>query len=96
MVNYGIGDIGRLQAAFQDVDNAYADPSSIKFKLKKPNGSIIVYVYGTDPQIVKSALGVYYVDYFVTEHGRYFYRYEGTGLVFAAAEESFNVKKSNF
>ncbi len=45
--------------------------------------------------VTRTGTGEYYYDLLITEAGDYYYRYEGSGSVTAAAEALFHVHKSN-
>ena len=66
-----------LSTAFTIGDNP-ADPTTITFTLMG-NGETVSYVYGTDPEITRSGVGVYNVDYSFVESGYYRYSFIGTG-----------------
>lgn len=66
-----------LSTAFTIGDDP-ADPTTITFTLIG-NGETVSYVYGTDPEITRSGVGVYNVDYSFVESGYYRYSFIGTG-----------------
>ena len=81
---FDIGDTRRLTVTFTNLAGANTDPTGVTFTIKKPDGTITTYVYGTDSQLVKSAVGIYYVDYSIALAGRHVYRFAGTGAIVAA------------
>ena len=91
---YDIGDTRRLTATFTDIAGVATDPSTVTFKIKRPDGTATTYVYGTDAQPVKASTGVYYVDYAITLAGRHAYRFEGTGAVATAESDEFYVRRN--
>lgn len=92
---YTLGSQIRLTATFEISDTA-TDPTAVTFKVRAPSGTVTTYIYGTDAQLVKSATGVYYVDYTPAAEGIYAWRMAGTGTCVAAEEQQFTVKDSRF
>lgn len=92
---YDKGDRPRCQAEFK-LSNVLTDPTTVTFKYKKPDGTIVTLVYGTDVSLVKASTGIYYVDVDIDASGQWFYRFEGTGTVKAASESKFTVRVSEF
>ena len=86
---HDLGDKRRLTVTFTDINAAAADPTTITFRMLEPDDTQTSYVYGTDPEVVKSATGIYYVDWDVAQAGRHSYRFIGTGTVAQAAEADF-------
>lgn len=95
MNSYTLGTQIRLTATFE-VSDVATDPTAVTFKVRVPAGTITTYVYGVDAQLVKSATGVYYVDYTTANEGIHAWRMAGTGTVVAAEEQQFTVKDSRF
>ncbi len=93
---YDKGDKIRISATFQDANGTDMDPTTITVKHKKPDGTVITWVYGTDTEVVKDAVGKYHADITLDQSGTWLYRFEGTGSVVAAGEEVFHVRKSLF
>lgn len=90
---YDIGDRPRCRAEFK-LNNILADPTSIIFKYKNPNGTVTILTYGVDSALVRESTGIYYVDIDVDLSGQWFYRFEGSGTVKAASESKFTVRIS--
>ena len=55
------GNIAKIKATFRDESNVKQDPATVQVRAKKPDATIVTYVYGTDPQLVRASQGVYYV-----------------------------------
>ena len=91
---HDIGDMRRLQVTFSNLAGAVADPTAVTFRIKKPDGTAISYVYGIDAGLVKSATGVYYVDFSIALPGRHVYRFVGTGAVETAENGEFYVRRN--
>lgn len=95
MNSYTLGTLVRLTTTFT-VSDVNTDPTTITFKIKVPAGTITTYVYGTDGQLVRSAAGIYYVDYPTAAEGIHAWRMAGTGACVAAEEQRFIVEDSRF
>lgn len=71
------------------------DPTTVTFSITEPDGTQTTYVQGIDDEAVKDSTGVYYVDWTITQAGRHYWKWTGTGTVITAEEESFTVRKGN-
>lgn len=91
---YDKGDTIRLWAYFK-VNSVYTDPTAITLKVKSAAGVISTYTY-SGATVTKSSTGIYYKDVSLTDDGIWYYRFEGTGAVAAAAESKFEVRRSEF
>jgi hypothetical protein len=88
-----IGDRVRCTGTFRDIDGDLADPTAIVARVLDPL-EIIQTFQGVD--VIKDAVGVYFVDLDVDVPGIWTYRFEGTGVVVAAEETAFYVERSAF
>ena len=93
---FDIGDMVRCSGQFTDANGVLIDPAVVRFKVKSPSNVVTSYLYGTNSQLVKLAVGKYYVDVSVAEAGTWFYRFYSTGTNQAAAETEFVVARSQF
>jgi uncharacterized protein YfaS (alpha-2-macroglobulin family) len=91
---YKVGASVRCSGAFTNEAGDPVDPTTITFRVRKPDGAVTVYVYGTDAQLVKDGVGAYHVDLAATLAGRWAYRFEGTGAAPSADESLFLVEAS--
>src|SRR5690348_8314071 len=92
---YVIGSAPRLSVIFQDKDGTAVQPTTVKFKYKKPDGSITTLTYGVDAEIeYVSATKEYYAVLSANVAGDWIYRWESTGNYQAAAERKFTVLES--
>jgi hypothetical protein len=91
---YDIGDRRRLSAAFRDEDSSLADPTTVTFWLREPDGYVMGYVYGVDAELVRDSLGTYHVDWDITAPGVHHWRFECTGNIAVAEESRFMVRES--
>jgi len=92
---YDIGDRVRLSATFS-LNAVNTDPTTVIVKVRTPRGLETKYTYITDSAVVKDAVGKYHVDVDITESGYWYQRWQGTGAVVAAEEQSFQVNVSKF
>lgn len=83
---FDVGDLIRSSNRFS-VSDTDTDPDTIRVLVKNPAGAVSVYVYGTDPEVVKSSTGNYYIDVSLSIAGIWRTRWEGTGAVVATAED---------
>lgn len=88
------GDKPRLTATFEDADGTDTDPTAVLFKFVDPSGNATTYTFGVDAELVKSAVGIYYVDVDCDEAGTFRWRWYSTGTGQAAEEGWFVVEPS--
>jgi hypothetical protein len=94
-MSYDIGDSVRLSVNFCDAINfATVDPNGIDLLIKTPNGVESTQSYPST--VLKESVGNYYFDYAISQSGRYWYRWQGTGAFSSAVEGYFVVKPSQF
>lgn len=67
------------------------DPTTVKFRVQKPDGTERTYLYGTDIEVVKTATGKYTITLNPDTPGLYHFRWEGTGNLDAFFDGAFNV-----
>lgn len=91
---YKVGATVRCSGAFTNAAGDAIDPTTITFRARKPDGTLAVYVYGSNVELVKDAVGAYHVDLPVTLAGRWAYRFEGTGAAPSADEALFLAESS--
>lgn len=85
-----IGDTIRLEVTFtEQTSGDLVDPTAVAIKIKPPSGIVL------PDTAIRDSLGKYYFDFVPTQAGYHYYRFEGTGAVIAANEDSFKVAVSN-
>jgi hypothetical protein len=62
------------------------DPASLSVTITLPNNTSVTYVYGTDAEVVRTQVGIYYVDFLLASVGTYRVVWEASGD-FAAIQE---------
>jgi len=89
---YWIGESVTLTATFTNEEGGLADPSVVTLKIKTPDGQIA----SVSP--TRKSLGLFSYVYSLAgaKPGQYVYRFQGTGLVQTATEETFAVIESAF
>lgn len=92
---YDIGDTVRCTATFTTASTA-VDPTTVIARVNTPLGVTTSYVYGTDAALLKDGIGVYHIDIYPANAGKYTYRFEGGGVAGSAVEATFNVRVSAF
>lgn len=92
---YNVGQQVRFSTVFQ-VAGVDTDPTNIYFRIQTPSGVTTSYTFGVGVVIVQDAVGQYHADITLDEEGGWPYRWEGTGVVIAAAEHYCEVRDSRF
>lgn len=96
MNSYALGTAVKLEVTFSDLDGMLFDPPTVALIWKKKGGSETRYDYGTDAELVRDSLGVYYAWVVPDAPGEYCYRSETTGTGQVANEDDFIVDESCF
>ncbi len=81
-----------MSLSVKTLDGTMIDPTVVTAKIKAPNGAIT----DLSSQIVRTAVGEYYVDYLPTMLGTYQYEFIGTGAAQVAAQNKFLVDRETF
>jgi|ERR1700755_1094917 len=93
---YDVGDAVELTATFK-VDGEETDPTTVNFKVRKPNGQIETFSWPSeDSNVHHSSTGNFLLLYFPQTKGFYRYRIEGIGLAYGTEEGTFRVRYSEF
>lgn len=93
--SYDRGDMVRLTATFRDITGAVVDPTTVQFAAVQPDKTVYTRSYGQalpNDQLKKSGVGVYYIDFYCGQGGRYGYQWTGDGFAAAVAEGGFFVR----
>ena len=94
------GNKPRVKIEFLQADGTGLDPDNLKFKYKDLEGVETVYVYGTDPELVRDDEGKFHVDVPIDTtrtKGKVYCRWEARDadqVVLAAAECTLEVKSN--
>ena len=73
-------DEPRFKSTFTGVDNSTpTDPDGVQFDAVAPDDSRTTFVFGVDAELVKQAVGVYYVDFLLDQEMRYDIWFQATG-----------------
>lgn len=94
--DYLIGSAARISVAIADTLDAALDPAALRLKTRSPTGMVTTYSYGTDPDIVKDAVGRYHADIALTEFGQWLWRWETDAPYAGATEGTLAVRASRF
>lgn len=90
---YYPGDRVYIPATFTDADtDSPADPDTVTFTLKNPNGSLSTFVFGTASEVTKVSTGTYLCGAIVNQAGVYFVKVSGTGAIAKSVEIQFRVQ----
>jgi hypothetical protein len=93
-MSFTIGEIVHCSAEFQAYINSvltYVNPDHVYFKYKRPGLDPIIYEYGVNAQLVRSADGKYYVNLDAVVAGEWHFKFYSTGDYQAAQQGSFTV-----
>ncbi len=91
-----VGQQAKLRATFADINGVLADPTTVTFRIKAPDGTVTTYVYGVNMQLVKSATGDYYVAWTWTSAGVWLYSFTGEGAAVGYVEGGVVVEGPSF
>lgn len=93
-LSVALGSVVRLSLHVASQAGDELDPGSLTFFLKQPDGSVVEYTYGADPELTRDSAGDYHVDWLTAQPGTHTYRFVGTGNYAGADEERFRVARS--
>ena len=85
------GDRVRLRAVVTNYDDQVADPSSVVFTVRNPDGTPTVLTYGVD-DVTRDSVGNYFVRYLCEIAGRHNWAVVVSGAIDAYAEATFIVR----
>lgn len=92
--SYDIGGAIRCTVTFATTAGVPTDPTTVTFIYRDPSGNETTWVFGVDPEVIKDDTGDYHADVPLDESGLWYYRWEGSGVLIAAAEHGFYGIKS--
>lgn len=81
--DYIVGQRPRFDFQIRD-QHVLSDPATLSFAFEKPDGTVTTYIYGTDAELVKDAIGKYHVEVTLDQSGQWLWRQESTGVVTAS------------
>lgn len=96
---YDVGDQPIAIFSFFDRNGNAEDPNTLKIVTRNPAGTEITYVYGTAPEVVKTATGVYEFTFpqFTAAHaGGWSLRANATGPTTCSLEDTLEVRQTNY
>lgn len=86
---YDIGDTIRTSASFT-VNGVATDPTTVTATVRSPSGTSTAYTWA-GATVTRNSAGNFQLDFVVTEAGRWFVRWVGTGAAAATREELYDV-----
>lgn len=91
MTEINPGDVVTVKTdpPFSNALGVPTDPDTISVLWRRRGGPATTWVYGTDSEVVRDAVGTYHADILIDRAGTYYFRWVGTGDVAAAEESSF-------
>lgn len=87
---YDRGDLVRLTGTFKNASDALTNPTAVVLRIKDPAGTV------TTPTPTNTSTGVFDYDLSLNLEGTWTYRFEGTGAVQQAEEDTLFVRNSVF
>ena len=93
---YNMGNNIRCSVSFRNLAGALANPTVVTFRYQDPSGNETILTLPPDAAIVNDGTGQYHSDITIDEEGLWYYRWEGTGALIAAAEFYFQIRDSEF
>ncbi len=92
-----VGNLVKVRATFKDELNVKQDPATVTVMVKQPDTTIVTYVYGTDPEVVRESQGVYYIEVDTTdEPGHWYFIWSSSGTYQAVGQTTFEVASAYF
>lgn len=95
-VTYDIGDKVRLKlkddVPIKSISGIATDPSTVVWKVRPPGGPTVTYTYGVDAALVRTGVGVYYLEVSITKSGTWWHELIGTGAAEFAEQDHFFVQ----
>jgi hypothetical protein len=74
-----VGDQPRFKGTFKNLAGTVADPPGVTVDIIAPDGTQTTYVYATDAELVKEGVGIYYVNWLLSQSGQYTIWFKATG-----------------
>ncbi len=91
------GNLVRVRATFKNENGVKVDPATVQVSVKKPDLTITTYIYGTNPEVIKESVGVYYIDINTTNAvGNWFFVWKSSGTYQAIGQTTFEVVSAYF
>ena len=87
---YTYGEMARIAALFVDIEGTHRDPENLRLKIIRPGGA------PEEITPIRYAVGQYHHDLPLDKKGTWYYRWESTAPLPAAAEGSLTVQPSRF
>ena len=75
---FASGDTIRFSVTFS-VAEVNTDPTTVTFRTKNPNGVVTSFIYLTDAELIKTAVGIFNIELALNLVGEHHYRWEGGG-----------------
>lgn len=78
---YEKGDMRRLSMTFKNLAGTPTDPTTIRYRTKRPSGAAAELVHGVDGALVRDSAGVFHVDQVFDEAGDWLIQWVGEGAI---------------
>ena len=92
-----VGNLVRASATFTNAIDNYnpIDPSIVNCTVTKPDGTATTYIWGPDPEVSRTGVGLFYLEDVVDQAGTWFFKWTGDGTVVCTTEVSLRVLSTN-
>lgn len=92
---YNVGDKVRCTGNLATASGTPTNSTDVYGWVRNPSGTTTVYHYGVNTELVKSGVGVYYIDVDLSIVGHWYYGFYSTGTAQAASvDKTFYVERS--
>jgi hypothetical protein len=97
---YDVGDVVRISGVFTE-NSVAKTPQVVHVEYKKPAGSVVVLILGTDAAVVEDSAGHIHADLEIDTVGTWYYKFEGLSTdnpakKRGAGESAFVIKQGHF
>jgi hypothetical protein len=93
---YDKGDIVRVFGEFRNLAGALIDPTNLSIKFTNIDGVVTTYIYGTNAELARDSTGIFHADLVANLAGRWYYRWQSTGVGQGGQEGEFVVESGAF
>lgn len=91
MDTYDVGDRVQVRESFA-VGSTPTDPTALTARVRRPDGTQVVYAYASAPALVRESAGNYRLDLTPDQVGTWWVAFEATGTVQDTRESAFAVR----
>lgn len=93
---FALGAVIRIPLTIRNLAGADVDPTALTLTVHEPDSTDVIYVFGTDIELVKDSAGDYHVDHPTLLSGVYRYKWLGSGNNSGACTGVFVIEEDGF